>query len=338
MRNLRGYIWRDIMAFDIAIDFGETTVTIAARGWKDSVITPCAVACKNGKVLAMGEDAQTLLGRTPRDIAVEYPLQGGRLRHENWLKEWVRHLISQCAPNARVKKASLLFTMSPAGDEGLARALKDAAMACDIQDVWQVDRTVAACAAQNMDMNDTTASLCAVLEEGYIDTATLCMGRVLRRFCISGGLREVDAAISERIRRQYSMAVGPVTAAEIRNQLGAARAIDGVKAPALGLDLRSGFPVMKEIESSLGEEASRKICDTLCECVQRMAAQASEEEAADLNRHPVLLLGPGASFTGLESYLTEKTGLSCRLASNQAENGLKRFLAEDELKKICRKM
>lgn len=326
------------MAFDIAIDFGENTVTVAARGWKDSVSSPSAVARMGDRKLAMGEEAHNLLGRAPKGLKIEYPLHNGRLMHEKWIREWVRYLINQCAPNARVKKASLLFTLPPTENESMARVLKEAAMACDMQDVWVVDRTLAACAGMNMDMNSTDTVLYAGLEEGYVDAALICMGRVQRRACVCGGLQEVDSAIIALVRRQYGLSIGPVTAAELRNQLGAARAIDGVKANALGLDMQSGFPAMKEIESALGEEAARPVCDTLCECVQRIAGQASEEEAAELKKNPVWLCGPGAAFVGLESRITEKTGLACRISQDHVGKGLKRFLGEDDLKKICRKL
>ena len=146
-----------------------------------------------------------------------------------------------------------------------------------------------------------------------------------------GGMGEVDLAIVESARREHALSIGPVTARELRSQLAAARAIPGVKASAAGLDLITGFPVMREIPAELGESAALPVCDALCECVRRAAAQATPESAADLSERPVLLMGEGASLPGLESRLTEKTGLSCRIAQGGMGEGLMRLLTDDDL-------
>ncbi len=323
------------MPFDIAIDFGDTTVTVAARGWKEAVSTPAHVAMKKDEVLYMGEEAAALFGRAPRSVSMLFPLRQGQLSSARCLTEWVRYLYSQCAPASRLKKASAVFTLSQTGGEAMAQALRAAAQACEMPEPMVIDRTLAAHVGAGGDPKGCEAALLAYLGEGYAAASLICRGTVQSRACVPGGLGEISRSITERVRREYGLSIGPVTARELRGQLAAARAIPEVHASAVGLNLATGFPDLMEIPASLGEAASLPVCDALCECLRRAAAQAAPDSAADLSEGDVVLAGPGAGLMGLSAYITQQTGLGCHAASGGMDKALMRLVTDDDLKNLA---
>ena len=323
------------MPFDIAIDFGDVAVTVAARGWKEAAVTPAHVAQRKEEILAMGEEAVKLYGRTPRDIRVGFPLREGQVADERWLTEWTRSVFTQCAPNSRLRKASVVFTLSQTGGEAMARSLRAAAQACEMQEPRVIDRSLAVWLGAGEDPKSVEAGLLAYLGEGYAAASLICRGAVQCRYCVPGGLGEISRAIAEQVRREYGLSIGPVTAGELRAQLAAARGVPGVRANAVGLDLASGFPDVREIPARLGEEAALPVCDALCECLRRAAAQAAPDAAADLAEKPALLCGAGAKLPGLEARITEKTGLACKIAEGSLGDGLMRLVTDDELKALA---
>lgn len=319
------------MPTDIAIDFGESSVAAAARGWTEPVAEPSAAAYRAGRLISMGEEALGLYGRAPREVRVKFPVREGRMADGGAVGEWVRAICARHAPNTRVRKVNLLFTLTGLGGEGMRQALKEAALSCDAGECRSLPRELAIWAGLGEDIWDPAAGILAWAGEGYTSAALIARGNILALHYAPGGLSEVDKSIAETLRREYSLAVGPATAKELRTQLAAAKELPGVRAPAVGLNLASGFPVAREIPASVGLSCAKSYCEALCECVRRAAAQAAPEAARDLTERPVRLAGPGANLPGLKARLTERTGLTCEIKPGDAGRGLTRFLAEEPL-------
>lgn len=309
------------LSADMAIDLGTANTLVYVRGRGIVLNEPSVVAIKeyNGKkqVLAVGNDAKQMLGRTPGNIKAIRPLKDGVIADFEVAEEMIKYFIRK-VHNRRTFASPMIIVCVPSGSTAVeSRAIQESAEAAGARKVWLIDEPMAAAIGAGLPVTEPTGSMVVDIGGGTTEVAVLSLGGIVYARSVRVGGDKMDAAIISYIRRNMNLLVGESSAERIKKEIGCAcppvkgegRTID-IK----GRDLLNGVP--KEIEVS-----ERQIADALAEPVAAIVEavkvaleNTAPELAADIVDKGIVLTGGGALLTNLDQVLRNATGLPVSIA------------------------
>ena len=309
------------LSADMAIDLGTANTLVYVRGRGIVLNEPSVVAIKeyNGKkqVLAVGNEAKQMLGRTPGNIKAIRPLKDGVIADFEIAEEMIKYFIRK-VHNRRTFASPMIIVCVPSGSTAVeSRAIQESAEAAGARKVWLIDEPMAAAIGAGLPVTEPTGSMVVDIGGGTTEVAVLSLGGIVYARSVRVGGDKMDAAIISYIRRNMNLLVGESSAERIKKEIGCAcppvkgegRSID-IK----GRDLLNGVP--KEIEVS-----ERQIADALAEPVAAIVEavkvaleNTAPELAADIVDKGIVLTGGGALLTNLDQVLRNATGLPVSIA------------------------
>ena len=309
------------LSADMAIDLGTANTLVYVRGRGIVLNEPSVVAIKefNGKkqVLAVGNEAKQMLGRTPGNIKAIRPLKDGVIADFEVAEEMIKYFIRK-VHNRRTFASPMIIVCVPSGSTAVeSRAIQESAEAAGARKVWLIDEPMAAAIGAGLPVTEPTGSMVVDIGGGTTEVAVLSLGGIVYARSVRVGGDKMDAAIISYIRRNMNLLVGESSAERIKKEIGCAcppvkgegRSID-IK----GRDLLNGVP--KEIEVS-----ERQIADALAEPVAAIVEavkvaleNTAPELAADIVDKGIVLTGGGALLTNLDQVLRNATGLPVSIA------------------------
>ncbi|MBA3281504.1 MAG: rod shape-determining protein [Acidimicrobiia bacterium] len=309
------------MARDLAIDLGTANTLVYAKGRGIVLNEPSVIALnqQTGDVLAMGQEAWQMIGRTPGYIVAVRPLRQGAITDFDVTQRMIR-LLLQRAGVSKFNRPRVVICVPSAITEVERRAVTEAARRAGAADAQLIEQPMAAALGAYLPVNEPIANMVIDVGGGTSETALISLGGVVALQAVRVGSFDIDAAIQTFIRREYGIAVGERTAEEIKVAIGSAWPVqEEVKAEVRGRDLMSGLPKTvilspEEVREAISEPVT-SILDSVITCL----GEAPPELAHDLVVRGMHLVGGGGMLKGLAQRIAEETDIPVTLVDAPLE-------------------
>ncbi|MEO6630040.1 MAG: rod shape-determining protein [Aquihabitans sp.] len=309
------------MARDLAIDLGTANTLVYAKGQGIVLNEPSVIALnqQTGDVLAMGQEAWQMIGRTPGYIVAVRPLRQGAITDFDITQRMIR-LLLQRAGVSKFNRPRVVICVPSAITEVERRAVIEAARRAGAADAQLIEQPMAAALGAYLPVNEPIANMVVDVGGGTSETALISLGGVVAIQAVRVGSFDIDAAIQTFIRREYGIAVGERTAEEIKVAIGSAWPVqDGVKAEVRGRDLMSGLPKTVILSPEEVREAISEPVASIVASVISCLGEAPPELAHDLIVRGMHLVGGGGMLKGLAKRIAEETEIPVTLVDAPLE-------------------
>jgi rod shape-determining protein MreB len=318
--------WKNIKAIwsqDMAIDLGTANTLVVVKNRGVVLNEPSVVAIVNeyGKktVLAVGDEAKTMLGRTPGNIQAIRPLKDGVIADFIVTEEMIKHFIKKVHLKNTFANPRILICV-PTGSTPVERkAIQDSALAAGARRVQLIEEPIAAAIGAGLPISEATGSMIVDIGGGTTEIAVMSLGGVVFSKSLRVAGDAMDGAIISYMRKKFNLLIGESTAEKIKKEIGTAIPTSNNIFLMKGRDIRTGTP--KEI--SLTEEDA---CEALMPILSQMLSAIKEalentppELSADLVDMGLVLTGGGALLKNIDKLISKDTGLPVTIADNPLE-------------------
>ena len=308
-----------IMGRDMAVDLGTANTLVYVRGRGIVLNEPSVVAVnvKDGRPLAVGLEAKRMIGRTPAHIQAIRPLKDGVIADFEICEKMLRYFIHRVHQRRWVKPRMVICV--PSGITGVEqRAVQEAAeYAGARKPAYIIEEPMAAAIGAGLPVQEPTGNMIVDIGGGTTEVAVISLGGVVTSQSIRVGGDDLDEAIVQFIKKEYSLALGERTAEEVKITLGSAWPLEEeLYAEIRGRDLVTGLP--KTIVTSTEEirEALEEPVSAVVDAVKTTLDKTPPELAADIMEQGIVLAGGGALLNGLDARLHSETGMPIVIAEN----------------------
>jgi len=314
---------RELWSQDMAIDLGTANTLVVVKNKGVVLNEPSVVAIINemGKktVLAVGDEAKTMLGRTPGNISAIRPLRDGVIADFIVTEEMIKHFIKKVHIKNTFANPRILICV-PTGSTPVERkAIQDSALAAGARRVQLIEEPIAAAIGAGLPISEATGSMIVDIGGGTTEIAVMSLGGVVFSKSLRVAGDAMDGAIINYMRKKFNLLIGESTAEKIKKEIGTAIPTSNNVFLMKGRDIRTGTP--KEI--SLTEEDA---CEALMPILSQMLAAIKEalestppELSADLVDMGLVLTGGGALLKNIDKLISKDTGLPVTIADNPLE-------------------
>ncbi len=316
-------ILSNVMGRDMAVDLGTANTLIYVRGRGIVLNEPSVVAInvKDGRPVAVGTDAKRMLGRTPSHIQAIRPLKDGVIADFEICEKMLRYFIHKVHQRRWVKPRMVICV--PSGITGVEqRAVQEAAeYAGARKPAYIIEEPMAAAIGAGLPVQEPTGNMIVDIGGGTTEVAVISLGGIVASQSVRVGGDELDDAILQFIKKEYSVALGERTAEEVKITLGSAWPLEEeLTAEIRGRDLVTGLP--KTILTSTGEirEALAEPVSSIVDAVKVTLDKTPPELAADIMEQGIVLTGGGALLLGLTERLQAETGMPISVAHNPLQS------------------
>ena len=310
-----------IFSSDMAIDLGTANTLVYIKGKGIVLNEPSVVAfhIKDGRkqVLAVGEDAKLMLGRTPGSIQAIRPMREGVIADFDVAEEMIKHFIRKVHRRTSFAKPKIIVCVPHGATPVEKRAIRQSVISSGARRAGLIAEPIAAAIGSGMPITDPTGSMVVDIGGGTTEVAVLSLGDIVYARSVRVGGDRMDEAIINYLRRHENLLIGEATAERIKTTIGTSRMPDdGLGATLLirGRDLLNGVPKETEISQAQVAEALFEPVQTICEAVMTALEATPPDLAADIVDRGVMLTGGGALLGDLDLTLREQTGLSVFIA------------------------
>ncbi len=321
LERIKSYIKtiRSFLSFDIGIDLGTANTLVYVRGEGIVLCEPSVVAIRKGtsQVLAVGEEAKRMLGRTPGNIVAIRPMKDGVIADFEISERMLRYFISKVHNRRRFVKPLIVIAVPSGITEVEKRAVIDSAERAGAREVHLIEEPKAAAIGVGMPVDEPIGNMVVDIGGGTTEIAIISLGGIVCARSLRIGGDEMDAAIIQHLKRAYNLMVGERTAEEIKIKVGSAYPMEEeISMEIRGRDLIAGLPKTVRITSQEIREALSEPIGSIVESVRVILEKAPPELSADLVEQGVVLVGGGSLLRGMDSLIHDETGLPVRVAED----------------------
>jgi rod shape-determining protein MreB len=309
------------VARDLAIDLGTANTLVYERGRGIVLNEPTVIALnsRTNEVLAMGQEAWQMIGRTPGYIIAVRPLRGGAITDFDITQRMIRLLLQRVGVN-RFNRPRVVICVPSAITEVERRAVIEAARRAGAADAQLLEQPMAAAIGAGLPIHEPVGNMVIDVGGGTSETALISLGGVVALNAVRVGSFDIDSAVQTWIRREYGIAVGERTAEEIKIAIGSAwPTVDEFKAEVRGRDLMSGLPKHVILSPEEVRQAIDEVTSAIVESVVSCLGQAPPELAQDLIVRGMHLVGGGGMLRGLDLRIAEETEIPVHLVDAPLE-------------------
>lgn len=301
----------------IAIDLGTTSVLVYSRSKGVILKEPSVVAFNrfSGKVVAVGEDAKNMLGRTPGNISAIRPMQEGVIVDYNSTEIMLKHFIKKAIGTGLIKPDVIICVPSEA-TQVQKRAVMQAASRAGANNIHLIEEPLAAAIGAGVSASDPGGNMVIDIGGGTTDIAVISMGGIVVSSSIKYAGDSIDAAITDYIRKNFNIIIGDMTSEELKIQLGSRDSNHKKTYRAKGRNLYNGLPSQVEITTQDIEQAIEKPIEEIVDAVHRVLGNTPPELASDLYERGIIITGGGCQILGLAEKIEERIGIKVRIDEN----------------------
>ena len=310
-----------LFSADMGIDLGtaNTLVYVKGRGIVLNEPSVVALTTQSGKrqVLAVGEEAKMMLGRTPGNIQAIRPLRDGVIADFEVAEAMIKHFISK-VHNRRSFAHPQIVVCVPSGSTAVERrAIQESAESAGARKVWLIEEPMAAAIGAGLPVSEASGSMVVDIGGGTTEVGVISLGGVVYKGSVRVGGDKFDEAIINYIRRNYGMLIGEQTAENIKMGIGSAFPGSEVREMEVkGRNLSEGVPRSFTISSNEVLEALTDPLNQIVSAVKNALEQTPPELGADIAERGMMLTGGGALLRDLDRLLAEETGLPVLVAED----------------------
>jgi rod shape-determining protein MreB len=314
MRFLMNFFSRDI-----GIDLGTANTLVFVKGKGIVLREPSVVAIRRdtGTVLAVGEEAKKMIGRTPGNIVAIRPMKDGVIADFDITQTMLRHFIGKAYKRRAIFKAHVVVCVPSGVTEVEKRAVIDATKQAGAKEAFLIEEPMAAAIGAGLPVEEPTGSMIVDIGGGTTEVAIISLGGIVTSRSIRVGGDEMDEAITQYIKKNYSLMIGERTAEEIKITIGTACRGEQVRTMEIrGRDLISGLPKTQEITDREIELALADPVASILDAIKITLEKSPPELAADIMDKGIVMTGGGALLHGLDKLVARETSMPVYLAEN----------------------
>ena len=313
----------NIFAKDMAIDLGTANTLVYVKG-EGIVLNEPSVVAKieengNTKVLAVGNEAKQMLGRTPGKIEAIRPMKDGVIADFEVAEQMIKHFIEKANKGRTISSPQIVICVPSGATNVERRAIRESADAAGARRVFLVEEPVAAAIGAGLPVGEPTGSMVVDIGGGTTEVAVLSLGGVVLSTSIRSAGDKFDEAITEYMRVTHKLAIGETTAERMKKEIGTACPPDdgdGDTMHVKGRDLISGLPKEIAISQRQIAEALAEPVATIIDTIKRALEQTPAELAADIVERGIMLTGGGSLLGNLDKVLRRSTSLPVSIAED----------------------
>jgi rod shape-determining protein MreB and related proteins len=303
---------------DIGIDLGTANTLVYARDRGIVLREPSVVAIQAStrRVLAVGEEAKRMLGRTPGNIIAIRPLKAGVIADFDITEAMLKYFIRKVQTNRMVKPRVIIAV--PSGiTEVEKRAVKESAERAGAREVYLIEEPMAAAIGVGLPVQDPAGNMIVDIGGGTTEVALISLAGIVFSRSVRVGGDEMDEACIQYMKRVYNLLIGERTAEEIKIQIGSAYPLEEeMTMEVKGRDQVNGLPKTLMVTSEEIREALAEPVSTIVEAIRITLERCPPELAADLVDRGLVMAGGGALLRGLDTLVAEQTGLPVHVADD----------------------
>jgi len=307
---------------DLGIDLGTATVLVYAKGKGVILKEPSVVAINknNNEVLAVGEEARRMIGRTPGNIVAVRPLRDGVISDYDITEKMIKEFIKKAYGSSKIISPKVMVCVPSQATEVEKRAVIDATKNSGAKIVHLIEEPLAAAIGAGLDITKPNGTMVVDIGGGTTDIAVISLGGIVVRSSIKVAGDTFDEAIIKYVRNKYKIMIGEKTAEELKVKVGSAfNGSSEEKESVKGRNLITGLPDKISISSAEINEALKDSVIQIVENVKLVLEKTPPELAADIIEKGILMTGGGALLKNLDKLIQRETGVNVEVALNSIE-------------------
>lgn len=306
---------------DIGIDLGTANTLVYVRGRGIVINEPSVVAInqKTGQILAIGQDAKKMVGRTPGHIVASRPLVAGVVSDFEVTEQMLKFFIDKVHKDdfSIMPRPRVVIGVPSGVTEVEKKAVEDAVVNAGAREVYLIEEPMAAAIGIKMPVQEATGNMIVDIGGGTTEVAVISLGGIV----ISKSLRIAGDKLNEDIiqyaRNEFNLLIGEKTAEDIKISIGSAHLLDSLlEASIRGRDLVSGLPKEVTIDSEQVRKAMSRSIKTLIEAIKGTIEETPPELVADIMDRGIVLVGGGSMLRSLNELIAEQTDMPVRIAED----------------------
>ena len=308
---------------DMGIDLGTANTLVYVRGKGVVLREPSVVAIRkeNNSILAVGEEARMMIGRTPGNIVAIRPMRDGVIADFDVTQAMLRHFISKAYRRRMFFRPQVVVCVPSGVTEVEKRAVLDATNQAGAREAFLIEEPMAAAIGSGLPVEEPTGSMIVDIGGGTSEVAVISLGGIVTSMSVRVGGDELDEAIIQYVRKQYNLMIGERTAEEIKIQIGTAyEREEETRMSIRGRDMVSGLPQNLEINSTEIKEAMAEPIESIMEAIRITLEKTPPELAADIMEKGVIIAGGAAQLHGFDKLVSEQTGMPVFLAEEPVDS------------------
>jgi rod shape-determining protein MreB len=300
---------------DLAIDLGTANTLVYVKGKGIVLNEPSVVAIRKGerggnKVLAVGKEAKTMLGRTPGDIIATRPMKDGVIADFDITETMLRYFIRKVHNRRSLVRPRIIISVPSGVTQVEKRAVRESAESAGAREVFLIEEPMAAAIGADLPITEPTSNIVVDIGGGTTEVAVISLAGTVYSRSVRVGGDKMDEAILQHIKRKYNLLIGLQTAELIKVTVGNAYPMDEPEfIEVKGRDLVTGIPKILTIDSEEVRKAISEQVETIVETVRIALEQTPPELSADVVDKGIVLTGGGALLKSLDALLREETRL-----------------------------
>ena len=303
---------------DIGIDLGTASILVYVKGKGVVLKEPSVVAYDRDteQIMAIGEEARLMLGRTPGNIVAVRPLRQGVISDYKTTEKMLKYFIQKAVGKSFFGRRPRISVCVPSGVTDVEkRAVEDATYQAGARDVYIIEEPVAAAIGAGIDISRPCGNMIVDIGGGTSDIAVISLDGVVVSSSIKVAGDDFDDAIVRFMRKRHNLLIGERSAEEIKINIGTCyKRPENISMDIRGRNLVTGLPKTVTVSSDETEEALREVTSQIVDAVHSLLERTPPELAADIADLGIVLTGGGALLHGLEDLIEENTGITTMTA------------------------
>jgi rod shape-determining protein MreB len=303
----------------IGVDLGTVNVMVYVKGKGIVLREPSmvAISANENKIVAVGEEARNMLGRTPETIEVMRPMRDGVIADYVVTEAMLRYFITKVCGRFRLFRPVVMVTVPVGVTSVESRAVHEAAVQAGGKEAYLIPEPLAAAIGAGLPIGTPTGNMVVDIGGGTSESAVISMNGIVVSSSVRVGGTEMDEAIVAYVRKKYNLLIGEPTAEEIKFELGSAMPLDEeLTMEVQGRDQVAGLPKTIQIKSGEVTEAIAEPLAAIVGVVRAVLEKTPPELSSDIIDRGMVLVGGGALLRNIDRLLTKETGVPCYVAED----------------------
>ncbi|HYE68394.1 MAG TPA: rod shape-determining protein MreB [Anaerovoracaceae bacterium] len=304
---------------EVGIDLGTANILVYVKGKGVVVDEPSVVAINTDtdEILAVGEEAKQMIGRTPGNIIAVRPLRDGVISNYGITERMLKYFIRKTCGNNRFSKPRIMVSIPSGITEVEKRAITEAATQAGGKAVYLIEEPVAAAIGAGIDISKPEGVMVIDIGGGTTDVAVISLGGIVVSKVLKVAGDNFDESIIRYIRKEYNLSIGERTAEALKINLANAYQREGVAAKnCCGRDLLTGLPKSVAVTSTEILGALEESMQVICGAVHEVLEQTPPELSADISTSGIVITGGGALLYGIDKRIEDSTGIKVTIAED----------------------
>ena len=308
-----------MFTMDIGIDLGTANILIFIKGKGIVLREPAVVAVDrdSNRVLAVGEEARNMIGRTPGNIVAIRPLRDGVIANFDITEAMIRYFIEKIVGKSFVFRPRIMICIPSGVTMVEQRAVQEAAEQAGARKTYLIEEPLAAALGAGLDISDAYGSMVVDIGGGTTDISVISLGGIVLSDSLRIASDKFDEAIIDYVKRTFNLMIGERTAEDIKINVGAA--FEGARHTSMdvrGRDLLTGLPKVVKVDSTQIAEALSTNVGKILAIIKKVLEECPPELAADIMDRGIILTGGGSMLYGLDEFIRRETQIPTSLADD----------------------